>query len=126
MIPPVPSRHRGTHFVLTLLILLAASNLAPAPAAFDRLDRQIATEGDPGDGTLSPAADAAGSGGGGLSTASYAKVIVDFPWVLLPDLWLAPVGVVPWYLPLDNAARLRAVEVYILAPVRQRGWHDAR
>lgn len=127
MIPAVPSRHRGAHFVFTLLlILLAASNLGPAPAVLARMDIQVATEGDPGDGTLSPAADAAGSGGGSWIPAGSADIPADFTYVMVPDLWLAPVAVVPWYVPLDAAARLRAVEIRILAPVRPRGWHDAR
>lgn len=149
MIPAVPSRHRGARtFILLLLILLAAADLVTTPAASARQDMQISTQGDPGDGTLSPEADAIASGGDASSSLTTSASADTRTWILVPDLWLAPVAVVPWPICLDVVVILRAAEakvrgvdlgpavpprnpraradVAILSPVRKRGCHNAR
>lgn len=131
MIPAVPSRQRGARFLifLTIILLLAAAIPAFTPTAGAREELRSAREGDPGDGTLSPSADATE-----LSAVAPDAAVTDTPpriFYLLPDLWLMPLSTTPTGAQAATAIRLyRAyggpIPAPVLTPAWMRGWHDAR
>ncbi|MBU2500257.1 MAG: hypothetical protein ABIK96_03875 [bacterium] len=81
MISRVPARLRGATLILVAFLLVS---LVAAPA-FAKKERAIATEGDPGDGNLSPEIyTPSGSGGGTYVEGATAAII--------PTLVFAPGG----------------------------------
>ncbi len=87
MISRVPARLRAAHFLLAAILLASLV----ASSAFARKDMTIATEGDPGDGNLSPEIyTPSGSGGGTYVEGATAAI--------LPTLFYAPGGPISLFL----------------------------
>ncbi len=92
---------RRTHLIILLLIAaLLMTTLAPG-AALAKKDMQVATEGDPGDGNLSPESLQASSGSGscmsgGMST--FDDGVIQNGWTLsLPGLPILIPGQATWF-----------------------------
>ncbi len=105
MSPQVSSRRQaGVLFVVAILIALLL-----AYPAFAKKDRQIDTEGDPGDGNLSPqslfSGSSSGSTSGGTGSKAFSVSLTDivgeeffFQWVFpLPGMPLALPGQALWH-----------------------------
>ncbi len=128
MITQVPSRHQG-FALITLSFLLIFLLVSPALA---KKDMQIASEGDPGDGNLSPESSSSAAG-----SNSYNSLTMLDSWLVDPASlnqafmiinWLPSIPGMPTFLPTSTLKLFSGRQADQASPLilqREGRWHHA-
>ncbi len=128
---PTKGLHGPTFFLFSLLmilLLMAASSAGPVLA---KKDMQAATEGDPGDGNLSPESLQVASGSSAYSGMDGGMSSINLPPTdESREYWLVPLpgipGQVTWFLLPRNAGDLFRWRGVPVPPQRERRCTHAR